>query len=155
MEYLGDKLNFKSMEDWYKISIHDFRNNEGNGLLVFYGNSPSKCVMEVFPKKKWLPWLFTNQINNNNDKYYVSWLKKLIKTWELELHITHPQNWYNISKYQLEHLPHGKKLLKNNKSLYNALKLAVPKYNWNELEFNLDPFRCVPCGLSICFQEHY
>lgn len=58
MEWLGVKLGYKKMEDWYNISVHDFRANSGAGILDNYSNSPSKIVTELFSTHNWKQWLF-------------------------------------------------------------------------------------------------
>ena len=58
--YLGEKLGYEKMEDWYKISKKDICKNGGSGLLSgYYASTPSKFVMEMFPDYEWLPWKFT------------------------------------------------------------------------------------------------
>jgi hypothetical protein len=38
MDWLFKELKYESMEDWYKISFTDIKNNHGNGLLSKHGN---------------------------------------------------------------------------------------------------------------------
>jgi hypothetical protein len=41
MKWLAEKLNFKSMEDWYTVTNATFIENNGGGLLQHYEHS---CV---------------------------------------------------------------------------------------------------------------
>ena len=44
MDWLGKKLGFSKMEDWYNITRKDFRENNGVTLLNLYQNSPQKII---------------------------------------------------------------------------------------------------------------
>lgn len=52
MEWLGCKLGYVKMEDWYQIDQQHLVTNFGNGILTFYG-SPSAAVVDVFKEKEW------------------------------------------------------------------------------------------------------
>ena len=54
MDWLGVKLGFNKMEDWYKITADDTSQNGGSGLLSKFNNSPSLLVSSVYPEHKWL-----------------------------------------------------------------------------------------------------
>lgn len=50
---LSEKLKIEKMEDWYRVSVQDFRNHNGSGLLLRYSGSPSKLIRAIFPEHDW------------------------------------------------------------------------------------------------------
>jgi hypothetical protein len=53
MDWLSEKLNFKTKDDWYKITCNDFSRTGADGLMRLYGYSPPKLVMDTYPEHKW------------------------------------------------------------------------------------------------------
>ena len=49
MDWLYIQLGFKSMQDWYALSIDDLKRHGGNGILLYYRNSPSKVLQYIYP----------------------------------------------------------------------------------------------------------
>lgn len=93
MDWLGEELGYKSMDDWYKITQAGFLKNGGGALLhkyheLFYdryidppryGYSPSRIITTVFPQREWLLWKFDHQPQNIWDDMrmqvkYMEWL---------------------------------------------------------------------------------
>lgn len=65
MQWLGAKLGFGKLEDWYKITQKDFYANKGRGLLInHYQGSAVALVMESFPEYEWKEWLFNGSPKN-------------------------------------------------------------------------------------------
>ena len=61
IEWLGKGLGYTTMEDWYKISQKDLKNNYGGGLLnKYYNGSPSQLVIKMFPDYNWDKSKFIN-----------------------------------------------------------------------------------------------
>jgi hypothetical protein len=56
--YLGEKLGYNKMEDWYQISQQDFIDHNGLSALRHYNNSPALAVMDIFEGHNWLFWKF-------------------------------------------------------------------------------------------------
>jgi hypothetical protein len=40
MDWLGQRLGFTHLDDWYQMTLKDFRANRGAGLLTRFGDSP-------------------------------------------------------------------------------------------------------------------
>ena len=89
--WLGKKLGYTTMEDWYKINQKDIYNNLGGGLLVnYYNGSPSKFVMTMFPYYNWNISKFSHNktetlieefLSNNESNFDI---KKLIPQFKRE-----------------------------------------------------------------------
>ena len=96
IEWLGKILKYKTMEDWYKISIKDIKDNDGAGLIEFYNGSIKKILNEIFSDYEWLEWKFNSVPNGfwpdiNNQQKYLEWLGKILNYKKME-------DWYNISQ---------------------------------------------------------
>ena len=48
MNWLGNKLGFKDMNDWYQITPEIIESNDGGGLLRLLNGSPSKLIMSIY-----------------------------------------------------------------------------------------------------------
>lgn len=72
VEWLGAKLGYAKIEDWYKIDRRIFVENHGAGFLKKFGNSPRAAVMGVFKEHKWEKEKFVGKI----DLVYPKYVKK-------------------------------------------------------------------------------
>jgi len=134
-KWLYNKKEFKSMEDWYKIQINDFKINKGAGLLVSkYNGSHSLFLKNVYPDYLWYEWLFLQCPNNfwddkNNHKRYVEWLY-------VELKYKSMTDWYNIT-YNIIKEKNGNQLLVNyyNHRYILLLQNIYPDYSWDISKF--------------------
>jgi len=96
LEWLFIKLGYKEPEDWYKITIQDFKDNKGGGTLLKLYNSSRKAVQSNFPELKLKTELFKHipsdswQREENRKKYF----KKLGKI----LGYKKPEDWYWVKK---------------------------------------------------------
>ena len=75
MEWLGNELGYKTMEDWYGINKDVISENRGGGLLNHYGSKSSSCIMGVFPEHKWDAAKF--KIKNKYSRGQIEWLEYL------------------------------------------------------------------------------
>ena len=54
LEWLGEKLCFTNLDDWYGVIEEDFSNNHGSTLLSkVHSGGAAKCVMAVFDEHDW------------------------------------------------------------------------------------------------------
>ena len=95
MNWLGNELNIKSMEDWYKVSYRDIRQNYGGSLIENNESSHIKLITTTFPNYNWLPWKFNHTpkgfwSDRNNIKEYMNWLGQ-------KLNIKSMEDWYKVS----------------------------------------------------------
>jgi hypothetical protein len=133
--WLGEKLGYKNIDDWYNITRDLLINNFGGGyILKKYNGSPSKFVMSVFSEYDWLEWKFlVTQFhfweNVQNQIKYTNWLGKILGYETLE-------DWYNL-RVELFKLNYGYTLIINyyNGSPYKFLKSLFPEYEWIKSKF--------------------
>ena len=56
--WLGHKLGFHQMRDWYRLTYEDMAANCGNSVAnVQWHGSPIEAVQECFPQHGWQEWL--------------------------------------------------------------------------------------------------
>ena len=78
--WLGQKLRFKKLDDWYRVTARDFQRNHGGGLFANYWRcSPVEALKECYPDHEWYEWLFGQAPNNfwqdgHNHRRYMDWL---------------------------------------------------------------------------------
>ena len=136
--WLGEELNYKNMEDWYKITQNDIHSNRGGGLLGnYYNDSPLQFLKSVFPQERWLPWKFTKCSNIWKDKQirkdYAIWLRE-------ELNYKNMEDWYKITANDINS-NHGCGLLCHyyNGSPLQFLKSVFPQERWLPWKFTVAP----------------
>lgn len=100
MNWLGNLLGYQEPEDWYGISLGDFRKNHGGSFIKTYKHCSSAAVVDCFPDYEWLPWKFKAAPNGfwkkpANRIDYMKWLGTQLgyQKWE---------DWYSITKYAFE-----------------------------------------------------
>lgn len=57
---MGDVLGYKSMEDWYQVTLSDFSNNDGKALVKMFKENFFRIVMDAFPHHNWQASKFAN-----------------------------------------------------------------------------------------------
>jgi len=125
--YLGEKMEYTKMEDWYEINVKDMRNHKGGGLLTAYNSSPFKFVMAVFSEKNWLEWKFKNNKfywkYPNNHKKYAIWLGKKLGYTEIE-------DWYQLKLDDIVKNDGGGLVKHYDESPIKFVMSIFPKKNW-------------------------
>jgi hypothetical protein len=132
LDWLGNQLAFKTVQDFYKLSYHDIERHGGAQILSKFGESPSKMVQNIYDHITWLPWKFrkvTNGFWNNEENViqFVQWATN-------ERGIQHWEGWYNISEYNIMEMG-GATLLKKYGSLPNLMRFVYPQYPWDVSSF--------------------
>jgi len=130
VKWLGEKLGYTTLEDWYQVGALDIENNKGGGLLNHYYNSSRLVLLkEIFPDYKWLPWKFTRTIQSfwddkDNQKTYMKWVGELLGCTTME-------DWYKIQGKDFKD-NYGVTLLYNyyNGSPIQLLESIFPDYKW-------------------------
>ena len=138
MDWLGEKLGYTTMDDWYQIEQKDFSNNYGGGFLVSkYNHSPYQLLTSLYPDHEWLFWKFTVAPNNSwdskeNQLKYMGWLGE-------QFRYNTTEDWYKITQNDFQG-NYGSGFLKNyNNSPYQLLKCIYPEYEWLFWKFSQAP----------------
>jgi hypothetical protein len=136
MLWLYDIMEYKELNDWYKVRVSDFKKYKGNGLLDKYNNTIIKILEDCYKEVVWYPWLFHTTTNGtwcdpSNHLKYLNWL-------ECKLNIKNPEDWYRYDCKMIEKEPGGS-ILQNHyqHSLKRFLKIKysnLKSYMFNVTE---------------------
>ena len=142
-DWLGKELGYKTLDDWYNITISIIDKHGGGSMLdTFYNGSPSKALKAVYPEHKWMPWRFKKspkgfwkhflseieQGKNHKEILKSGELELLMKWMEEKLQIKHLDDWYRVSLHQIDKLC---SIQINSKTLTSLLVAAYPEHKWN------------------------
>jgi hypothetical protein len=126
MTWLGKKLRFKRMNDWYGVTGDDFKANYGNQFLKIYGGSPVAALRECFPGHAWNDWMFARVPAGfwdklQNRKRYIRWLGKKLK-------LKRPTDWYKVRRHHFL-TNYGGGLLARYESYFELVRECIPQLN--------------------------
>ena len=102
--WLGRKLGFKKMEDWYQVTTKDFTNNHGTTILRQFADNQFRVgkriqfLRSIFPQYPWKPWLLSPLpagfwSKRENRVQYMKWLGKQLGYQKKRL-VHDPQNTF-------------------------------------------------------------
>ena len=140
LRWLGQRLGFRKMESWYRITTNDFKRNRGATVLATqWGSSAIAAVKECFPDYDWKDWLFGNVPRHfwpdpTNRHRYMRWLGQ-------ELGIRCPADWYGVSNHDFAKHQAGALLLYYDSTISLAIMDYLPNYDWKEWMFDKTPKR--------------
>ena len=125
------ELEFTGMDDWYKITQRDIRDRGGSRLLNhYYGNSPSKLLLDIYPDHQWKVWRFQkvprgywNRLESIKDWVeFMDWLST-------KLEIRYLSDWYRVSLEQIQRVIPLATF--DNNPLDKVLQEVYPKHPWD------------------------
>jgi hypothetical protein len=106
-------------------------------MVNYYGGSPSKAIMSLFPEYEWHVWRFEytpkdfNMMDKVHHRSYFNWVFQQLKLNDFE-------DWYDVKLNDLTGFKYCMEILNYcyNGSLKLALKKVYSHYNWQEWKFN-------------------
>jgi hypothetical protein len=138
MDWLGKRLGCKHLDDWYRVSLQDFRNNYGGMLLRRYRNSVAAAVMDLIPRRAWCEWKFTRVPPGfwdclENRRRYILWLGKRLGYHSAE-------DWCRV-RYSDFYQHCGGSLVVMYHSVWDLLQECIPEWDW-------EPYRKRPFSVD-------
>lgn len=136
--WLGRKLGFRTLDDFYKIKTDYFKKNRGSGALLHcWQSSAIVAVTSTFPDHDWKEWLFVScprsfWKDSKNHARYMNWLAE-------QCDIQQPEDWYRITNNDFRKHKGGAFLLQYQSSISNAVMKHVRKFKFNEWMFAKTP----------------
>ena len=132
--WLGERLGYQQLDDWYRVTQKDFVCNRGMVLLQRYSSAPWQAVMDLIPRRDWHEWKFTHVAKGfwdvaKNRHRYLRWLGR-------QLRFRRPYDWYRIS-YDDFAAHHGLTLLRKYPSLNYLMREFLPGLDWNQVNHHL------------------
>ena len=130
MTWLGKRLGYKSLGDWYHVTDTDFAANKGKQFLKLYRGSPIKALEDCFPSYKWNEWMFARVPfgfwdRAENRRRYIRWLATQLK-------IKTPKDWRRVRGTDIQ-ANCGGGLLVRYHSYLDLLRECVPELRRCEL----------------------
>ena len=134
--WLGAKLGYTKMDDWYQINAKVIQYNKGGGLLgTKYNHSPLMFLKGIFPDVEWLPWMFVSSAPNGywndieNHIKFANWLGG-------KLGYTKMDDWYKITTQVInENCGGGLLGTKYNDSTKLFVMTIYPEHTWVSSKF--------------------
>lgn len=139
---LGSRLNYKILEDFYKISINEIKLDDSIALLDgYYNGSLVRLFESVYPHHVWLPWRFSQRVetgywdNTANQREFLDHLGKQLGFKEMN-------DWYSITSQQIRKNGGSGLLTSKYKNLYSLLITSVySQHSWIRTEFRSHQFK--------------
>ena len=136
--WLADKLGFRWMEDFYRITHEDLKRHCGQGLAQLAWNASAILgVEECFPEYDWKEWLFVSAPrkfwhDKANHRRYMDWLGQ-------QLGYRRPEDWYGVTTRDFQQHKGGAFLLHYHSSVSEAVMSHLPDFDWKEWMFASAP----------------
>jgi hypothetical protein len=132
---VGETLGIKpgDYEAWYEVKLSLLLKTELGATRR--DRSRFEFFSSVFPEFDWKPWLFEKSTFNVL-KFSNEDLSLLSKYLEKQLQIQSPEDWYSISKGQIDKLGFGKPLSRQG-ALTRMLQVAYPEIEWDSSRFRI------------------
>jgi hypothetical protein len=134
-DWLGKKLGYIVMDDWYKITPEDILQRKGSYLLRKYGGSPLKALQFVYPDHEWLLWRFVRVPTGfwdkeENQRKFFEWVGR-------QLGFTKLDDWYQITKEIIVKYGGGGLLHdRYGGSPSTAMQYIFPEHDWKLEKFH-------------------
>lgn len=139
LRWLGDELGFQDYEDWYRVTVTNFRDNYGATLVLNkYGGHLHRVVTENFPEYDWKLWLF----NRTPGRMFDDWQfrKDAIEWMASEIGIEGPEDWYQVSRKEFkENRLWGMLSHQYSSSVFNLVSDIYPEIDWKPWLFDKAP----------------
>eukprot|EP01127_Copromyxa_protea_P023209 TRINITY_DN8633_c0_g1_i1.p1 TRINITY_DN8633_c0_g1~~TRINITY_DN8633_c0_g1_i1.p1 ORF type:complete len:412 (+),score=83.11 TRINITY_DN8633_c0_g1_i1:54-1289(+) len=141
--------------DWYKISRSRLFQTESKQIRrVFQIFSIREVLVILYPSERWLDFKFSGLRVPKKTWTQPAKIREILQFIEVQLGVKDPDDWYRISKRQIEELG-GKGLIKATGSLANALALAFPEIKWDIARFAKKTKKSRQRLLAVLLQEKY
>ncbi len=136
--WLGQKLGFRQLDDYYRLITDHFKRNRGSSILLHcWGGSAVRAVMETFPDHDWKEWRFVScprrfWSDRKNHRRYMEWLGEQIGVRELA-------DWYRFTNQDFRRAKGGAFLLHYDSTISAAVMACFPEHRWLAWKFDRTP----------------
>jgi len=129
---LAKSLGVRSLDDWYRVTLQDFRKHRAWKILLPYNERYIDLLKDAFPEHDWQEWRFVKLPRNffkkrRNLVRYLDWLGT-------ELGFTSNEDWYTLDYATLRRTGGGA-MIKAYGSIPSMLRVYRPDYDWKEWLF--------------------
>lgn len=133
LESMKSSLNINQPEDWYNVSQRNIMDFGGASLLDYFGGSPSRLIMTVYPNFEWneLRFKHTSRSYWSNQDNVERFMKKL----EEKLQIKRWEDWYNVTSKDIIDLGGTALIARFNGSPSQLVMKSLPQHSWEIYRF--------------------
>lgn len=139
LQWLGRRLGYRRIDDWYGLTRRKLIDNYGGGLLAtYYKHSPLNALRDLRPRYNWKPWLMASTPqaywrHRENRVAYMKWLGE-------QLGYKRDEDWYDLTQEDF-HAHEGGGLLgvHYRNSPIDAVKDYKPDVGWLPWLFTAAP----------------
>eukprot|EP01114_Cavostelium_apophysatum_P005030 TRINITY_DN1558_c0_g1_i1.p1 TRINITY_DN1558_c0_g1~~TRINITY_DN1558_c0_g1_i1.p1 ORF type:complete len:545 (+),score=133.12 TRINITY_DN1558_c0_g1_i1:262-1896(+) len=136
MEYIGEKLGVKVLEDWYQISGGNIRDLGGSGLLAVYNGNYVSAITSIFKEHDWQIEKFAHIENYWSSKATQrAFFDRIAK----KMNLTKWEDWYGVTQQQLQQHGGSSILSYYHNSPMKAITTIYPEHPWQLWRFNKVP----------------
>ena len=125
LDWLGKRLQFETLSDWYSLTTKDILSNHGDGLYRCY-LSIYKILLIRFPNEKVLVWKISKVPSSTWEDKNIH--KSYIKFLAQQLGFKEKTDWYSITLNQFNKYG-GRTILKQYETLIDCLRTNLPSLN--------------------------
>jgi hypothetical protein len=135
--WLGKRLHFRRMYDFYRLTARTVLRNRGRTPLTYWRSATFRALKDVFPEYDWLEWLFPHVPKGfweprTNRRRYLAWLGE-------HLGYKCADDWYALTENEfLQNRGKGILLFYRSSPVRLVIDL-LPGRNWYEWKFNNVP----------------
>lgn len=97
LEWFENQMGIIKPEQWYKVSVHDFKNNHGSTLFfTYFKGNMMKTAQALYPTFEFHPWKFRRTPRNEFDMRDHNHLRYMVDTTARELGFGFPEGYYGF-----------------------------------------------------------
>lgn len=133
INWLGSKLGYQKLDDWYSVQTADFKRFSGGGLIDLY--TPRELLAIAYPNNNWMPWKFKQLAQNywsvkeNRDEYLL-WLAE-------QLGYKKQEDWYGVTNSDFQRNFGGGILDFYKNDRIRVLQDVDPTFDWQFWRFRV------------------
>lgn len=135
LDWIGQQLGFKNLDDWYNITAKDILDNGGQELLGQYGGLSNKIIQDVYRDHVWDSNRFLDtKMELDDNSHHKRFLDKIGKA----LGFKNMEDWYKISHKNMIDMGGSSILHKYGNSPAKLIQSVYPQHDWKMWKFKRD-----------------
>eukprot|EP01114_Cavostelium_apophysatum_P016027 TRINITY_DN4492_c0_g1_i1.p1 TRINITY_DN4492_c0_g1~~TRINITY_DN4492_c0_g1_i1.p1 ORF type:complete len:534 (-),score=111.87 TRINITY_DN4492_c0_g1_i1:429-2030(-) len=142
LQDLAEELKLRAPDDWYKVTLQNFKEHNGAELARLYRNDLPSLFTKLLPNINWKDWRFNVKMSETESISTWKNLETLRECLDLigaELGFKSLEDWYQVSQTEVTSLDgfqnFAPAIVATYGSLENALKSAYSDYSWRDWRF--------------------
>eukprot|EP01114_Cavostelium_apophysatum_P014359 TRINITY_DN3702_c0_g1_i1.p1 TRINITY_DN3702_c0_g1~~TRINITY_DN3702_c0_g1_i1.p1 ORF type:complete len:614 (+),score=148.50 TRINITY_DN3702_c0_g1_i1:97-1938(+) len=133
---LGQNLQIRRWEEWYRVNCNDIRNHGGQGLEKLYGRSAAVIISSILTEHPWELQKFgaegRDYLRSENNQ------KEVVENIARSLHINALDDWYEVTNENIVNanvLRASDLLARHSYSVVRLVTSTYPNHSWDLRRF--------------------